>query len=295
MPETMPREHRSVPMAWTAAFCGTRWGTRHRPPSERRASNGQSGGGTGRGAIATRRSTSAEQILGRLAVLGADHQSHGWPARALRSRECGPWRTEWRRRAEARKTRRESIAHRFLRGETPVRRTVAPHGPGNGIHGMYMKNHAMRQHGVHGCLDGSAHAFAADYYRLARRGRPLARYAERVSARFTGMRISSRVASASHLPEALIQRTPSNLTDVLPVAAWTSKGSAPMRAETSSKESISEAAPTDNLGLHRGFLFHLIWRDYSSISYVSAVLVQSEFFARQMQRRFRTGAGKREN
>src|ERR1700733_6714007 len=63
-----------------------------------------------------------------------------------------------------------------------------------------------------------------------------------VSARSTGTRISSCPACASHLPEALIQRTPSILTEVLPVPACTSNGSLPNRADNSSKGGIAESA-----------------------------------------------------
>jgi len=63
-----------------------------------------------------------------------------------------------------------------------------------------------------------------------------------VSARSTGTRISSCPACASHLPDALIQRTPSILTEVLPVPACTSNGFLPNRADNSSKGGISESA-----------------------------------------------------
>src|SRR6185312_10369441 len=53
------------------------------------------------------------------------------------------------------------------------------------------------------------------------------------SRRSKGTRMSSCLASASHLPEALIQRTSSSLIDVLPVLAWVSNGSSPIRADSS--------------------------------------------------------------
>jgi hypothetical protein len=59
-----------------------------------------------------------------------------------------------------------------------------------------------------------------------------------VSLRLSGKKISSRVASASHLPDALIQRTPSCFSDVFPVAAWTKCGFFPRRADTSRRGPI---------------------------------------------------------
>src|SRR5713226_4022475 len=61
-----------------------------------------------------------------------------------------------------------------------------------------------------------------------------------ISTKSTGTRISSRAACANHLPEALIHRTPSSFTEVLPEPACTSSGSQPKRAETSIRAWTSE-------------------------------------------------------
>src|ERR1700724_2597253 len=55
-------------------------------------------------------------------------------------------------------------------------------------------------------------------------------------ARSKGIRMSLRIASAVHLPDALIHRTPSSLIDLiqmLPVLACVSSGSLPIRADSS--------------------------------------------------------------
>src|SRR5260370_34048671 len=61
-----------------------------------------------------------------------------------------------------------------------------------------------------------------------------------ISTKSTGTRNFSRAACASHLPEALIHRTPSSFNEVFPEAACTSSGSRPKRAETSIRAWISE-------------------------------------------------------
>jgi len=45
------------------------------------------------------------------------------------------------------------------------------------------------------------------------------------------------------------------LSEVLPVAAWISSGSAPSLADTSSNNPISNPAATDKKLFHRGFYF----------------------------------------
>jgi hypothetical protein len=61
-----------------------------------------------------------------------------------------------------------------------------------------------------------------------------------ISTKSTGTKISSWAACASHLPEALIYRTPSIFTEVFPEPACTSSGSRPKRAETSMRAWTSE-------------------------------------------------------
>src|ERR1019366_794231 len=61
-----------------------------------------------------------------------------------------------------------------------------------------------------------------------------------ISTKSTGTRISSWAACTSHLPEALIHRTPSIFTEVFPDPACTSSGSRPKRAETSISAWTSE-------------------------------------------------------
>src|ERR1700678_1170406 len=61
------------------------------------------------------------------------------------------------------------------------------------------------------------------------------------ASRSTPMNSSSRVALESHLPEALIQRVPSDLIEVLPLLAWTSSGSLPTRAESARRATISRS------------------------------------------------------
>src|SRR5216683_2738503 len=68
----------------------------------------------------------------------------------------------------------------------------------------------------------------------------LRRIQDFISTKSTGTRNSSRAACASHLPEALIHRTPSIFTEVFPEAACTSSGLRPKRAETSIRAWISE-------------------------------------------------------
>src|SRR5579859_6885236 len=60
------------------------------------------------------------------------------------------------------------------------------------------------------------------------------------SVRSTGRKISSRSASASHLPDALIHRTPSSFIEVFPVLACTNNGSRPMRADNSRRDATSD-------------------------------------------------------
>src|ERR1700722_11518622 len=52
--------------------------------------------------------------------------------------------------------------------------------------------------------------------------------------------MSSRIASAIHLPDALIHRAPSSFIELLPVLAWVSSGSLPIRAD-SSRSRVSSA------------------------------------------------------
>jgi hypothetical protein len=66
------------------------------------------------------------------------------------------------------------------------------------------------------------------------------------------MRISSWFARASHLPDPLIQRIPSNLIDVSPLLACTSKGSFPTRAESSRRKASS-------LSSRKGTRFGWVW------------------------------------
>src|SRR5260370_9883936 len=56
-----------------------------------------------------------------------------------------------------------------------------------------------------------------------------------------------RAACASHLPEALIHRTPSIFTEGFPEPACTSSGSRPKRAETSIRAWISECLVPDTV------------------------------------------------
>ena len=61
-------------------------------------------------------------------------------------------------------------------------------------------------------------------------------------------------ASASHLPEALIHKIPSRLSEVFPLLAWAREGSHPMRADNDSSDLISDSfadnngnSPTDSI------------------------------------------------
>src|SRR5579862_8037456 len=54
------------------------------------------------------------------------------------------------------------------------------------------------------------------------------------------MKMSSRMASAIHLPDALTHRTPSTFIELLPVLACVSSGSLPIRAD-SSRSRVSSA------------------------------------------------------
>src|ERR1022692_2286846 len=60
------------------------------------------------------------------------------------------------------------------------------------------------------------------------------------SAKSSGTKISSRAARANHLPDALIQRTPSSFTEVFPEPACASSGLQPKRADTPISAWISE-------------------------------------------------------
>src|SRR5947209_7274610 len=68
--------------------------------------------------------------------------------------------------------------------------------------------------------------------------RPLSKHS-RQWPRSTGTRMSSQLAWASHLPDALTHRVPSRLSEVLPLLACTRSGSRPMRADRRSRASSS--------------------------------------------------------
>src|SRR5215472_7304403 len=73
----------------------------------------------------------------------------------------------------------------------------------------------------------------------------------RTSARSSEVRISSRVASAIHLPDALIQSVPSSLIEMFPALAWVNRRLPPTRADSSRKELISVFSVTWQVFIHR--------------------------------------------